>query len=804
MIGILIFKSTRFYSSLGLLLCSLMSAHAQERKNNVFGAIVNEKNTAIPFAEVILKNSLDSNMLKTILADSLGHFGFTIPSGKYLIEVKSMGYTRAYTKTFELTAVSTINLGSITLQIEPKQLGTVTVDAKLPFIERRADKVIVNLNGLGSGAPIMEVMNQLPGVTVDASDRISLNGKSVQIYIDGKVSPLSADALSGLLKGISAAAIEKVELISQPSAKYDAAGNGAIINIIRKRSYKGGLDGNIYAGAGEGTYGKANGGVNLNYKGKGYNLLLNLDYNYNKYFYNTDIATNFLDDAGTVVGQSVSNMKSTRAISNYTPNLGMDFYLSNRTTLSASVKPGFQTSWRDGIAQIEEVDVVVNSKNLSEFSNDVAVYAANFSSGLRLQHQLDTAGRDLTMDLDYYRYANYNDQNNRTVSFDPFVERPSVIAQDRILDVYAFKTDYVHPFGKGRQLEMGMKTSFVYSDNSNDYQEGANHQTDLFDYRENISALYLTYGVTGEKFSYQLGIRGEYTHGQGEEQSGKNIFKQNYFNPFPSVHLDYKFTKNHNLSLGINKRIERPGYESLNPLIRIINSNNLQQGNPALRPVLAYNADLWYGYKNAFFAGVTYSYSVDDFTNITVPLEDGVVTTSPGNADHASYFTLQAMYGKQVLPWWYTSSNAILSKRSFRGEFNGNLLQTDGRYSISATSYNSFLLHKNFSLLFLFNYRGKSVERNITNEAFAYLTVGVRQQFLKKRASVQLNVVDVFNSYKNKFQQNSGPIQQNWRNHIETQMVKLNLTYSFGGSIRNAKKVNGAEDEKNRSVVREN
>lgn len=804
MIGILIFKSTRFYSYLGLLLCSLMSAHAQERKNNVFGAVVNEKNIFIPYAQVSLKNSLDSNTVKTVLADSLGNFGFAIASGEYLIEVKSMGYRSAYTVTFEVTAVSSINLGSIALQIEPTQLGVVTVDAKLPFIERRADKVIVNLNGLGSGAPLMEVMNQLPGVTVDASDLISLNGKSVQIYIDGKVSALSADALSGLLKGISSAAIEKVELISQPSAKYDAAGNGAIINIIRKRSYKGGLDGNVYAGAGKGTYGKANGGVNLNYKGKGYNLLLNLDYNYNKYFYNTDIATNFLGNAGTVVGESISKMKSTRAIANYTPNLGMDFYLSKRTTLSASVKPGFQTSWRDGVAHIEEVDVIAKSKSLSVFSNDVAVYAGNFSTGLRLQHQIDTAGRDLTMDLDYYRYANYNDQNNRTVSFDPFDDQPSVIAQDRILHVYAFKTDYVQPLGKGRQFEMGMKTSFVFSDNSNDFREGASHQNDLFDYQENISALYLTYGATGEKFSYQLGIRGEYTYGQGEEQSGKNSFNKNYFNPFPSVHVDYKLTKNHNLSLGINKRIERPGYESLNPLIRIINSNNLQQGNPALRPVLAYNADLWYGYKNAFYAGVTYSYSVDDFTNITVPVEDVVVTTLPGNADHAGYFTLQAMYGKQVLPWWYTSSNAILSKRPFKGEFDGILLQTDGRYSISATSYNSFLLHKNFSFLFLFNYRGKSVERNISNEAFAYLTVGVRQQFLKKRASVQLNVMDVFNSYKNKFQQNSGPIQQNWRNHIETRMVKLNLTYSFGGSIRNAKKVNGAEDEKNRSVVREN
>ncbi len=800
----LIFKSIRFYSYLGLLLCLSFIVHAQQKKDHVYGRIVNEKNTAVPYAQVALKNNLDSNTIKMVLADSLGYFGFELPAGKYLLEVKSMGYKVIYSQPFESKGLSSIDLGSMVLQVAATQLGTVTIDPKLPFVERRADKVIVNLNGLGSGAPIMEVMNQFPGVTVDALDRITLNGKSVQIYIDGKVSTLSADALSGLLKGISSAAIEKVELISQPSAKYDAAGNGAIINIIRKRNFKGGLDGNIYAGGGKGAYGKANGGVNLNYKGKVYNLLLNLDYNYNKYFYDTDFVTTFLNDARAVTGRSVSNMQSTRANTTYTPNLGMDFYLSKRTTLSAYIKPGFQTLWRDGVAQIEQVDVSANSRVLSEFISRVDIEAPNFSTGLRLQHQIDTLGRDLTMDLDYYSYANYNDQNNKTVSFDPLSERPSVIAQDRIFDVYAFKTDYVHPLGKRRQLEMGMKTSFVYSENSNDYRDAVTQETNLFDYRENVTALYLTYSATSEKLSYQLGIRGEYTYGKGEQQFGQNSLKKNYFNPFPSLHVDYKFTKNRNLSLGINKRIERPGFESLNPLIRIINSKNLQQGNPALRSVLAYNADLWYGYKNAFFAGLTYTYSVGDFINLTVPLEDGIVTSLPGNADHSGYFTIQAMYGKQVLPWWYTSSNVIFSKRSFRGEFDGVLLNSYGRYSLSATSYNSFLLHKNFSFMFIYNYRGKSVERNISNEAFGYLTVGVRQQFLKKRASVQMSLVDVFKSYKNSFQQNSGAIQQNWRNHIETRMVKVNLTYSFGGTIRNVKKVNSAEDEKNRSIVRDN
>lgn len=801
---ILILKSIRFYYCLGfILLFNTMPVNGQQKLGKVTGEVVDENGTTLPFVQVTLKSSRDSSTVKTVLADDKGHFAFEIAADKYLIELKMMGYGTVYSKVFNIVYAKTESLGAIQLKQAATQLTTVNISAPLPFVERKADKLIVNLNGLGSGAPIMEVMNQLPGVTVTPDDRISLNGKSVQIYIDGKATILSAEALAGLLKGISSSAIQKVELIAQPSAKFDATGNSAIINIIRKRNYKAGWNGNIYAGGGKGTFGKANGGINLNYKGKFYNLLLNLDYNYNKYLNNSYISTTFLNAYGTPTGQSVSDIQSTRNNANYTPNLGVDFYLSKRTTLSASVKPGFQNSNRDGIANINS-DQAGNNITQSQFVNLVDIRATNFSAGLRLQHQIDTVGRELTIDLDYYRYGNYNDQDNRTLTFNPVSDLPSVIVQDRVFDVYAFKMDYTHPLSNGHQLEMGMKTSYVNSVNSNFYQDINSQQTDLFAYKESISALYFTYSRTGKKFSYQLGIRGEYTHGQGEQQFETNRFTRSYFQPFPSLHFDYKLTKNHSLSLGLNKRIERPGYESLNPLARIISSTNLQQGNPALKPVIAYNADFWYGYKNAFFFGLTYSYSIDDFTSFSIPLNNGIITTLPGNADYAGYFTLQAMYGKQVLPWWYTSSSAILSRRSFKGEFNNVLLQSAGIFSLSATSYNSFLLSKNFSVMFLFNYRGKSMDRTITNQAFAYLTAGVRQQFLNKRASAQLNFMDVFKSYRNYYQQNSGAVQQLWQNQFETRMIKLNLSYNFGGSIKNARKSNGAEEEKKRSTLNEN
>ncbi|RZJ64652.1 MAG: TonB-dependent receptor [Flavobacterium sp.] len=793
------FKSARFNFSLAfVLLFSTMLVNAQQKLGKVSGGIVDEKGIELPFVQVSLKKVTDSITIKAMLADEKGNFNFEISDGKYFIELKMVGYGTVYSKIFDIINAQHQSLGSIQLMPTATQLNAVNITATLPFVERRADKLIVNLNGLGSGAPIMEVMNQLPGVSVTPDDRISLNGKSVQIYIDGKATTLSSEALASMLKGISSSAIQKVELIAQPSAKYDAAGNGAIINIIRKRNYKAGLNGNVYAGGGKGTFGKANGGLNLNYKGKAYNLLLNLDYNYNKYFYDSYIASTFFDDNGIATSQSTTDIKSTRTNANYTPNLGMDFYLSKRTTLSASVKPGFQTFGRNSNANIDDV------AGQSQFINLVNIHASNFSSGLRLQHQIDSLGRDLTLDFDYYRYGNYNDQDNKTVTFSPASALPSLVKQDRVFDVYAFKMDYTHPLSKGHQLEMGMKTSYVNAKNSNFYQDFTVQQTNLFNYKESISALYLTYARTGEKFSYQLGIRGEYTNGQGEQEFGKERFGRSYFQPFPSIHLEYKFTKNHSLSLGMNKRVERPGYESLNPLVRIITSNNLQQGNPALKPLVAYNADLWYGYRNAFFFGLTYSHSVDDFTSISLPLADGVISTLPGNADYGDYFTLQVMYGKQVLPWWYTSSNAILSKRSFKGEFNGALLESDGIASLSATSYNSFSLSKNFSIMFLFNYRGRSVDRTITNRAFTYVTAGIRQQFLNKRASVQLNAMDIFRSYRNEYDQNSGRVQQLWRNQFETRMVKLNFSYSFGGTVKNTKKSNSAEDERRRSTLNEN
>jgi outer membrane receptor protein involved in Fe transport len=799
-----------------LLLLNPVVTFGQPLHVQLKGTVIDESSLPLPFSQLGLKRSTDSVTVQHLLSDEKGNFLFTIHStGKYFVEAKMMGYSIGNSKVFEVLNNETIDLGLVQLRPEAKQLGTVNVISALPFVERKADKIVINLNGIGAGAPIMDVMNQLPGVTVTPDDRLSLNGRNVQIYIDGKATTLSADALVGMLRGISSSSVQKVELIAQPSAKYDAAGNGGIINIIRKKNYKAGLNGNVYSGVGKGQYGKVNGGLNLNYKGKAYNVLLTMDYNDNRYFNNSDITSTFLDPAASVTGISVSKLTSVRKSTNYTPNLGLDLYLSEKTTLSASIKPGYQLFEKDTKADIRSVGPSGNFTAGSNFLNLADTRSTNFSSGVRLQRQIDTAGRQFSTDFDYYRYSNINAQDNRTIDLyengNIISEIPSILKQDRVFDVYALKMDYTHPMAKGKEITMGVKTSYVVSDNSNKSLialSGSNSsgidQSDTFLYRENISAAYITYARNAKKFSYQLGLRGEHTWGKGNQQNGMGAIGRNYFNIFPSFHGDYKISKNHSLSLGLNKRIERPGYENLNPLERIISSSNLQQGNPNLLPVQAYNAEFYYSYKNDFWFGLTYSLSLDDFTSISVPLGNGVVSVKPGNADYSGYKSAQMAYNKQVLPYLFTSTVLTLSRRSFKGELNGALLQNDGITALSATSYNSFSLTKNFSISVLFNYRGKSMERNIVNNPYTYLTAGTRYSFLSKKAYVQLNFVDIFKSYKNIYQQNSGPVMQLWQNQFETRMVKLNMSYSFGGTVKNIKKGNGAEEERKRTNLNEN
>lgn len=798
--------------------CNYTASAQNVLPGTIKGSLLDENKATIPFASIFLRLETDSLFYKRQIGAENGTFSIVgLKEGKYLLEIKAMGYEdfKKYGLTIDQKN-TLIDIGMILLIPSSKSLAGVTIIGRAPLIERRADKLIVNLDDhLQSSPSILEVMNKLPGVQVNpVNDQISLNGRAIQIYIDGKATPLSSDALSGLLKGMSPASIQKIELIANPAAKYDAAAGSGIINIIRKRNYKAGLNGNVFANIGQGTYGKQVGGLNLNYKGEDFNILLNTNYNYNKYYFDTHVITDFLDINGQAAGKTGSEIKSIRNNRIYTPTLGLDFYLSRKSTLSFTTIQNIQRFHKNATSSPLFVDQTPDEQDL--FLTQQRAKTLNSSYSLHFLRQIDTLGKELTADFDWYNYDSRTGNDNTNLSYDshamPLNDFKTFLDQGRKYKMYVAKVDYAQPLGSKRKIELGLKTSFVSSDNENQLfrESGGSNildptQNDHFKYTEMINAVYTTFSQDEKQFSYQIGLRGENTVGKGLQSELNLNTRRQYFQLFPSLNLDYKFNSHHTLNLTLNKNINRPTYENLNPLIRILDANNYLQGNPELKPAVAYNASLTYSHKNALFGTIAYTYTKNDFTSFSRIYEgNDRISTRPENNRYTQYFSAHVAYNKQINTYWYNSIVLSYNQRTYKAEFNGYELNSAGIPGFRANSYQVFSLTKKFSLLFLLIYNGKFQERNLINDPSFIFTAGLSQKLFKNKGTLAFNVTDIFESYKSRYSQNSGAIHQVWENKIETRIGRLSFSYNFGGAIKNRISNRDAEELRKRTNTVEN
>jgi outer membrane receptor protein involved in Fe transport len=772
---------------------------------------VDEQKNPLPFVAIILKAKADSAITKTTISEISGKFQLTgLSAGTFILETSMLGYEPVRQEIQVGQGGGDLAVGIIQLTPSTKTLSAVTVSSHKPFIERRADKLVINLNDqLTGGSSLLDVMDRLPGVQVNLDNQISLNGRNVQIYIDGKATPLSADALSGLLRGISSTSIERIELIARPSSKYDASANGGIINIIRKRGAREGLRGNLYGGGGAGRYPKGNGGFNLNLKTGKYNLLINTDYNGNKYYVDNYIQSTPVKPLSSSPGVAESTIRSIRQTNNMTPTLGLDYYLTKKTTLSLAVMNTGQLFRKNAYSQIRGIG---EGAVREDSDNQVKTTTNTFSSGLHLLHQLDTLGKELTVDVDYYRNTNHSDQYNTEWFFEPAVDTPrrTYFDQDNAFAVYSAKADLTVPLKHKAQLETGFKSSYVATNNRNILYaiNGADlvrndSQADTYQYWETIHALYATFHQERKKLSYQLGLRAEATRNRGQQLLANQSFGQNYVQLFPSAFIDYKINNRHGFIVSVDKKINRPTYENMNPLLRIVNANNFVQGNPALRPVSSYNGSATYAFRNALFITAGYGIDFGDFTYVAFQNPAGDSTTiRPVNNRYTQTYSLLTAYNSQIKPWWYTSTSINLRKLAY--QLVGTEPKIWGIGSVNIDTYNSFSITKQLSWLVLFRYRGKAQERNITTDAYFTLTTGLRQSMLGKRATVSLNVTDIFHTYKSRYIQESIALRQRWDNQYETTTLRLNFIYNFGGQVAKTKTSSAASEEKRRSDTKEN
>ncbi|WP_423737953.1 TonB-dependent receptor domain-containing protein [Chitinophaga caseinilytica] len=808
----------------GIVAGTITSVHAQSQngatsKGEIAGKVTRTTNAPVEFATVTLLRAKDSVLVKGVLADIAGKYAFEgVPGGRYIVAAANMGLKKGFSQPFTLNG-SPVNLPAIVLGEDARNLKAVDVTGKRPFIEQKADKMVVNVENsiVAAGGTALEVLQQSPGIQVDKDDNISMRGKNgVIIMIDGKVSNMSPQDIAMLLKNMPSSNIDQLELIANPSAKYDAAGNAGIINIKLKKNSNYGTNGSVNLGYAQGTLPKANGGLNLNYRSKKVNVYGSYNYNFNRNFEFLKIYRDNNEASGRTVFDQISNIdKKSRY---HGAKVGLDYFLNKNHTVGVMFDMGDNKWAGDGISNTNigngvKLDSILNTTSDNDQRWKRQSYNFNYKG------KLDTAGKELNIDLDYSRntersdnvlYSNYKDAVGEAM----LRQDVTRAHQPSIINIKTFKLDYTHPLRHNDKFEAGVKFSWVDSDNNSRFDslrksgwEYDANRSNYFIYKENVNAAYINYSRQFKKLGVQAGLRAEQSNVTGTSVTIKKVNDTTYLNFFPSVFFSYNASKDHQWGVSYSRRLQRPSYDDLNPFEFYIDRYTKGAGNPNLRPQFSNNFDLTYTFKSFLTAAVGYSHTKDMLSRILEPSVDEatgdttIVTYKYMNVAKKDNVNLNLSAPYEITKWWKTFNTVSVFYNRFQTEVKGEVLDRSSGGFFGQTQH-TFTLGKGYTTEAIFWYNSRQVagEGLFEMEPMYALNLGFQKQILKKKGTIKLNVQDVFQTqrFRGNYHVTNRDIalKTGW----DSRQVRLNFSYRFGNSnvkeARNRK--TGLEDELNR------
>ena len=779
------------------------------------GTIKDSTLQTLPFTSVSLYHIPDSSLVKGSVSDEVGNFAIrNFKAGDYQFVIYLVGYKKYQSAAFHLNAGEKKNVGEVHLSSAAMELKTVEVVVQKPFIEHFADKTVVNVENsiVSVGNSVYEVLERVPGVSFDQNGNISLRGKEgVNVMIDGKSVQMSAEQLENYLKGMSSSTIEKIELITNPSAKYDAAGSAGIINIKTKNGRKNGLNGSIYSNYSQGHYGKSNAGFSLNAKYKKMNWFGNYDYGYKTEYYDLALDRTFSTNGNPNL-RYVQNNFVLFPFKVHTGKVGVDYYLSSKTTIGAvfsGSSNSFHTNGNSSSRALNGANDLQYYYNTSNYSNEMR---QNGSANLNLKREIDTTGKELRMDLDYAVYNNPIGQNFTSSYLDlngkPFLP-VSLVRTDvqASLNIYSAKLDYSHPFSTSLKLEAGFKSSYVTADNDKHFYNTSNGtesvdsgKTNHFLYDENINAVYASLNKDFKKLNVQVGLRGEQTTIHGNQVTSHIRFERTYAQLFPTAFILYRLNEKNEISFNYSQRIDRPNYQSLNPFIIYVDPTFYKQGNPYLLPELSNSFELGYTVRqnisaNIYFTRTRNNIGVvllqDDINKITIQTEQ--------NMNHVDYAGGSVNGSFKVTKWWTSYNDLNLYYGRYTGSQQG---ETYNRSNVvlSVNSTNSFILPKDFTGELSFFYKTKEVYGLLDMNSFSSLNLGMKKTFFDKKLIAKLSGTDVLFGKITSGSINFHSINETFVRKSDSRFITISLIYTIGkDSGSGSKRRSGAEDEKKRA-----
>jgi len=799
------------------LLFIITSSGISQAEFSVSGKVLNENHKGLDLALISILDATDSSLVKTVFSDSDGSFLIQLTkAGNYILRIKSTGFVEAT----KLMSVSTsYEMEAISLTEDPNILDKVIVDGSVPFVVRKIDRIVITPDALiaSTGSNALEILEQVPGVTVDQNGQIILKGRAgVAVYINDKPSYLSGSELDSYLRSLPAGSIKNIEVIENPPAKYEAAGNAGIININIKQSAIKGVFGNGSVSYRRSRYNGSNNSLNLNYNTKKISFSTNLNAGFYESFQDLNINRYYLNELG--VEQSAFNQNSFNGNSGYylQGRVGMDFYATDRTTLGVSYKRSHSPGQADidNTALISDVNGAllqrVVADNLSEtgFDNDLVSFY--------LLQKLDTLGSEISFDADFVKYVSANDQNFKNFQYN---SNDSLIYSDQIngeipseISIYALKTDYTKPFKDGSIFSTGLKSAFTQTDNEAIYSKTTEGITapdynlsNRFLYDEWINAAYLNYHRSIGKVKLQFGLRGEATHLEGNQlgniQTPDTSFTRTYASFFPTFYMSRPLDSAgiHSLNFSYGRRIERPYFQDLNPFISPLDKFTYYTGNPNLLPTYSHNLTMTYSYNEIISTEISYAMLIDGI-NETLEIQDDIYYSRPGNISNSQFLTFSLNATIPLTTWYTVSAYTQASIVHFESELYTEKLNSKG-VNTYASLTNRFNFNKGWKVSVSARYLSDQVYSQLLIKGYMSMNCGIQKSVFKGKGTLRLNANDLFYSRKGDgIINNLSQTNADWNSKYDSRSITVAFSMRFGKSNSNKKKYkgSGSDSEQNR------
>ena len=812
-----------FYSAAAQQLAGTRNGTAAQNPagtQHLAGTVTDDEQAPLAGVSIELHKAIDSSLLKYATSDAKGGFSFDgIAPGNYYLHITHVGYAGRYSPAFSVKPDAPTLLPPTQMTKATEGLAAVTVSTRKPVIEVKADRTILNVEGSinAVGQSALDLLRKSPGVMVDKDDNISLSGKNgIKVYIDGRKVPLNGTDLADYLKTLQSSEIESIEIISNPSAKYDAEGNAGIINIRLKKNRSLGNNGSLTGGYHIGTHSNYNGGLSFNHRDAHLNWFGSYDYNNTNNSTRLDLYREILD---TLFNQ---HSRIQQLTSSHTFKTGLDYFIDKQNTIGVMVDGSFTnftvpTNSHTAISYIPTGDTsrILQANNSSTGRRDNSNVNLNF-------HHTDSLGRELSMDADYGFYHLRSDQLQPNLYFDPsdtyllYSDVYDMLAPTNI-DIYSFKSDYEQNFKKGR-LGLGVKTSYVTS-NNNFQQYDVISDTKLpdtlnsssFAYKENINAAYVNYSRPFKGWALQAGLRMENTNSKGTSsgfrqgsigyQSYDSSFTRHYLDFFPSGSVTLNKNPAHGWTLTYSRRIDRPAYQDLNPFEFKLDEYTYQKGNTNLRPQYTNSIGLTYVYKSKLVTTLNYSHVKDVFTQLVDTTDKSKAFLTKENLATQNITSLNISYPLQ-LGWYSLFTNLNSYYSLYNASFGPGRTVKLHVLAMNFFAQQTISLGHGWASDVSGFYTTPTIwEGTFKTHALGTVDAGIQKSIWQKKGTIKVSVSDIFHTLQWTATSDFAGQYLRATGGQESRQLKVYFTYKFGNAqVKAARIRKTAADEEGKRV----